>query len=355
MVKTYNITKTVYKVSQLISLLRLGELDLNPNFQRRAVWSKGAKSFLIDTIIRGLPIPVLLFREKRTDIGSLKSVMEIIDGQQRIRAVISYVSPGLLPNYNLAKDAFRILPSHNDELKNKDFESLGSEIRQRILDYQFNVNIFSSEVSDQEIYEMFSRLNSTGYSLNYQELRNSKYFGALKTLVYRLGAQQLERWRDWHVFSEDDISRMKETELVSEFVLMMFSGITTKKQRDLDNMYEDKDEEFAEAKEVEKRFEVVMDTIDEYFGKEIGNTPLSRRTFFYVLYAYIYDLRFGLKSALKRKNPEQISSKVVREIKERAEKVKEAKAPQEVVEIAGRRTTDIATRKRLLSYLMTGK
>ena len=39
------------------------ELFLQPKFQRRNVWSDKARSYLIDTIIRGKPIPKIYMRQ----------------------------------------------------------------------------------------------------------------------------------------------------------------------------------------------------------------------------------------------------------------------------------------------------
>ncbi len=39
-------------------------LELNPRFQRRSVWSPNAKSYLMDTILRGKPMPKIFIRQK---------------------------------------------------------------------------------------------------------------------------------------------------------------------------------------------------------------------------------------------------------------------------------------------------
>jgi hypothetical protein len=59
-----NIIQTVYKVSDFISWQRNGSLEISPSFQRRPVWPKPAKSYLIDTIVRGFPVPIIFIREK---------------------------------------------------------------------------------------------------------------------------------------------------------------------------------------------------------------------------------------------------------------------------------------------------
>ena len=42
------------------------ELILAPEFQRRKVWSEKAKSYLVDTILKGFPIPGIYIRQKIT-------------------------------------------------------------------------------------------------------------------------------------------------------------------------------------------------------------------------------------------------------------------------------------------------
>jgi hypothetical protein len=55
------------------------ELVLTPKFQRRDVWSDKARSYLMDTIVRGKPIPKIYMRQ---DINpkSRRSRREIVDG-----------------------------------------------------------------------------------------------------------------------------------------------------------------------------------------------------------------------------------------------------------------------------------
>ena len=91
-----NIAKTLYKVSDFLSWQRAGTLELSPNFQRRPVWQPSAKSYFVDTVARGLPVPIIFIREI-TDINSYEPKREIVDGQQRIRTLLSYIDHNCLP------------------------------------------------------------------------------------------------------------------------------------------------------------------------------------------------------------------------------------------------------------------
>lgn len=93
-----NIAKTVYKVSDFLSWQRTNALALSPSFQRRSVWPRAAKSFLIDTVVRGLPMPIIILREQ-TNLETLEPLREVVDGQQRLRTMISFIEPELLKDF----------------------------------------------------------------------------------------------------------------------------------------------------------------------------------------------------------------------------------------------------------------
>src|ERR1700730_15937494 len=113
----------VYRINDVAGWHDRRELRLAPEFQRRQVWSPRGKSFLIDSIVRGLPVPqffireIVLPREKRT-------VREVVDGQQRLTKVLEY----------LAGD-FSILPMHNTQYGSLTFEELPEDAQKEILSF----------------------------------------------------------------------------------------------------------------------------------------------------------------------------------------------------------------------------
>jgi hypothetical protein len=117
------------------------------------VWPRGAKSFLIDTILRGIPMPIVFLRE-RTNLKALEPQREVVDGQQRLRTIISFVQPELLADFNEQRDAFTIDEAHNADLAGKSFAELPSGLRQRILDYDFSVHILPSDTEDREVLQI---------------------------------------------------------------------------------------------------------------------------------------------------------------------------------------------------------
>src|SRR5665647_3509530 len=79
-----NFGSRVFSVNDYREWAASGQLVLSPQFQRRVVWTDTARSYLMDTIIRGKPIPKIFLRQ-RIDLASGQSIREVVDGQQRLR------------------------------------------------------------------------------------------------------------------------------------------------------------------------------------------------------------------------------------------------------------------------------
>lgn len=350
--KTLDISKTNYKVSDFLTWQKAGTLVLSPSFQRRPVWDPGAKSYLIDTVVRGLPMPIIFLREQKSSLSTFEPKREVVDGQQRIRTLVSYIAPKFIKDLNPDRDIFTVKRSHNKELFGKQFAELPDDVQQAILDYEFSVHILPSNTDDRQVLEIFARMNATGVKLNDQELRNAKYYGEFKTSMYRIASEQLNRWRNWKIFTENNIARMEEVELTSEFAILILKGLTGKTQASIGRIYNDKDAEYPECIEVERRFRIIMETIDNTLGDGLKYIPFSKKTLFYSLFAFIYHCQFGLKSSIEKVNAKSISNDVIAQIKLIAKRLEDKTAPESILDAATRRTTNIDSRRALFNYLI---
>jgi hypothetical protein len=349
--KFWEIEKTTYKISDFVSWQRAGTLELSPSFQRRPVWKSGAKSYLVDSVVRALPMPIIFLRDRKVDLSKLEPTREVVDGQQRIRTLLGYIDKSLLKDFNPAMDEFVVLPEHNSELADKTFKELDDDIRQQILGYQFSVHVLPASSDDREVLEIFARMNSTGVKLNPQELRNAEYFGRFKTDMYRLATEQLYRWREWKVFTEFNIARMDEVELTSELVLLILKGLSQKTQKAIDKAYATYDVTFPERNEAVRRFRTVMDSIANKLGPEISGLAFRGRPLFYDLFAYFYDLQFGLGTSMSKGKPKSISGAQIERVRVVSEKISRQTAPEAVLNAVARRTTHLASRRAIVKYL----
>src|SRR5258708_6603749 len=148
-----------------------GELVLAPKFQRREGWSDKARSYLIDTIIRGKPIPKIYMRQD-VNPATRRTIREIVDGQQRLRTVLSFL-----------KDGFKISKTHNEDFGGCYFSGLDKDTQRDVLKYEFVVDLLQ-DMPDKDVHDVFARINTYACSLKNQELRNAKWFGDFKTSVY---------------------------------------------------------------------------------------------------------------------------------------------------------------------------
>jgi hypothetical protein len=347
------IQKTFYKVADFISWTKKKGLILSPYFQRRPVWNKGAKSYLMDTIYKGLPIPIIFLRDRGIDKKTYEPIREVIDGQQRLRTIISFIAPDLLQDFKSASDDFLVNKTHNIDLAGKKFTELDEYSQDRILNYEFNVHILPSNVDDRDVIQIFRRMNSTNYTLKKQELLNAQFFGEFKTSQYNLAAEQLERWRGWKTFTEDEIARMQEVELTSELSISIIEGsILGKSSAQIENYYKRKDEKYDEREEVEKR---IRDTLNFIYQNFLGNKNdfvFFKKTIFYTFFIACYDLLYGLNaSSTMPKIANKIAQTTVNDLKVKGDRIRERTAPSNVLEATDRRTTNPKERKDLFNYL----
>jgi len=344
------IAKTVYKISDFISWQRSSSLVLSPSFQRRAVWPKAAKSLLIDTVVRGLPMPIIFLRE-RTDLQTLEPIREVVDGQQRLRTLLSFIEPKSLRDFEENRDSFVVKKTHNEGIAGKTFHQLEAETRKQILNYDFSVHVLSSDTEDREVLQIFARMNSSGVKLNRQELRNAEFFGEFKKLAYSLAYEQLDRWRSWKVFSEEGIARMLEVEETSEFIRFMFGGVQANSQDALDRLYKDNEEEFPQKVEVTRRFRAVMDRIDETVSAQFKSSAFSRRPLFNTLFTFYYDLIYGLGSQLTKGRAESLPPEVTTVVAKASEQILHGKLSEELAKVLRGATANKQSRIARLNYL----
>jgi len=275
--------RSVYTPQDFRQWRETSSLELTPKFQRRGVWTTGARSFFIDSLLRQMPIPPLYIRVSQSD-DRKRSVRQVIDGQQRIACVLDFLD-----------GKFRLSRSLSGPWAGKTFDELSQGEQESITTYNLSSELFHG-ISDAEVLSIFARLNTYSVPLNAQELRNGKFFGLFKQSVYDLAHEHIEFWRRHGIFSERSIARMLEVELTSELLIAQVAGMQDKK-KSIDLFYQEYDERFSERTNNERRFRGVIDDMNETFSEGLKDTEFSRVPLFYTLFCAIYHFRFGLPGA----------------------------------------------------------
>lgn len=339
-------TKTVFTIANFLDWQRTGSLQLKPTFQRREVWSSKAKSLFIDSVVRGLPVPIIFLRS-RQDIKKLKSTFEVVDGQQRLRTLFSFIDPSVLSDYDRHRDDFTVLKVHNKELARRTFSDLQDEIKQAILGYELSTHVLPPDTSDEVVLRIFARMNSTGSKLNHQEIRNSQYFGALKTLCYELAVEALPLWRKWAIFDDNDFARMQEVETTSDLLVSMMEGIQGKTQAKLDKYYREFDDDLPGFDVLSSRFQRVLTAIEDEVGDDLAATAFRRVALFYSLFLAVYDRMYGLEGDYRKRGTARALPSDFRERLIKLNRMIEAgRLPSTVEDAVVKATTDKDRRKR---------
>tara|TARA_R110002049_G_scaffold189736_1_gene358338 strand:- start:1057 stop:2112 length:1056 start_codon:yes stop_codon:yes gene_type:complete len=342
--------KAVYTPNDFLTWDETGVLELSPKFQRRSVWQRVAQSFFIDTILRGMVAPPIYLRNKQ-DLNVRRVIREVVDGQQRIRTVLSYL-----------RDEFSISQTVNATWSKKRFSQLSEDQQERIMSFSIPVEIFSG-ISDQEVLEVFCRLNLNSVPLNKQEKRNGQYFGPFKQQSFGLAISYLDFWRQHKLFTEQSIARMKEVELTSELLIAGIDGMQDKKST-IDDYYENYEEKYPNSKVNEKQFKQTMEEISEAFETELASSQFHRPPLFYTLYCVVFHHMFGLPNA-QRSTPRRRLTLAKREslreavielstVISRSKSATETRIPKKYAQfvIACQRSTDaIAQRKERFNTL----
>jgi uncharacterized protein with ParB-like and HNH nuclease domain len=93
------------KVRDVLDLKSQQMLVVNPEYQRGVVWTQAQKKKLVDSVLRGYPLPLIYFHHIKQTAGKLVSERyEVIDGQQRINALSEY-HEGAFKLFDPEKDA----------------------------------------------------------------------------------------------------------------------------------------------------------------------------------------------------------------------------------------------------------
>jgi len=273
-----NFDTRTYSIADFIEWDKNGFLELSPDFQRRSVWTDKAKSYLIDTILRGKPMPKIIITQR---LEGAKNIRVVVDGQQRLRAILGY--------YN---GDFKISKAHNKDLSNYTYQTLPDGLDKEFLKYELGVDLLF-DTPYPEILDIFARINSYTVKLQPQEIFNARYLGFFKQTVYNLGFRYVNYFVESGILSKSNVTRMAEAELAADLLVSLLDKVQTNKT--IENFYKIYEDEQGELEKCEMHFNVIMSYIGAiYSAQELKNTNFSRIQLFYSLFTAIGHLLYGV-------------------------------------------------------------
>lgn len=244
----FDLSSTTFTIADYCGMLNRKEIRINREYQRSGkVWPPAARSFLIETILLGYPMPKLSLHQI-TDIKTRKTVREIVDGQQRTNAIKAFFDGELRLSRTIELD----------EASGKYYDDLSDELKSAFISYPVSVDIFTGASSDQ-IREVFRRINSYTVPLNPEEQRHATYQGEMKWFIYELSHEYDESMLRIGAFTQGRLVRMADAKLYAEITHALMHGITTTKSPNLKTLYSDSDKKFELRSEIKARFDLAID------------------------------------------------------------------------------------------------
>lgn len=231
-------------------------LNLEPPYQRRSVWNQSYKNDFIDTVLLQFPAPAIFLYEEVSPEGT--SLYQVVDGKQRLTAVFEFAS-GVFP---VSED------SPVTHLRGKYFEQLSRDEKTGFWTYQFPVEYLPTN-DETVINTIFQRINKNTARLTRQELRHARFNGLFITAVEELADYLFQTLPEGFPRIEGQSRKqMKDVEMVANLLLALETGIRGYSQDELDEAFSDRDDVWAEAASVRKRF---IDTANCL--RQLSSTP----------------------------------------------------------------------------------
>ncbi len=148
-----------------------GQIDLDPEFQRRSVWNNKSKSAFIESIFLNIPIPQILLAARKNKRNSYI----VLDGKQRLLTIKQFIDGRFENGRPFRLFGLRVL----EELNGKTWKNIedDGDWRDRFLNTTQRTTVLRGYRSESALYEIFYRLNSGSVKLSPMELRMSLYPG----------------------------------------------------------------------------------------------------------------------------------------------------------------------------------
>lgn len=311
-------------VSDLRNKLDRGEIIPDPEWQRGYIWKQKDEILLIDSILRGIPIPKFYLTEEY-DEEKQASIHYVVDGQQRIVAIHKFLN-----------NKFSI------EIEDKEyfFKDLNAEMQKKIVNYKLNGHLIR-DYTPQNVSFLFGRLNRTGIRLTNMEEWNSKFYNTnILTLVkdiqekifnipykWNYDEKEFKRGKDSYIgtiYTEENMKRMLPADDIVDLCNCLYKNKVEGGGKSVLKDFLEKNETISQrdSQNIKSKFSKTINNIVKIFSKQdLEACAFSKRTHFISLYLAI---AFTIPQYYILKDPNYLKNELLSFIEKQPKKYQES-------------------------------
>lgn len=269
-------------INELLLIFRNRQMNLEPGFQRKSVWTYMDRRRLVQSILANYPVPCI-FLYQRNHRGRI--VYDVIDGKQRLETILMFTGTG-----RFHRDWFDVKLDLGDGPQWYNWTELRRDhnARHQFETYKIQTVEVTGDLGD--IVDLFVRINSTGKRLTSGEKRHAKFYNSpfLKEAERLVGKFQ-KRLLHQKILSQAQIDRMKGTELFAELLMSIHSGGPINKKTSLDRAIGNDSVNGNTLHRLSKEFVATMNLLKRMFS-DLRHTRFHNTVDFYTLFMLVWEM-----------------------------------------------------------------
>lgn len=202
------IVRQTWSISEIYQKIKERKLILDPDYQRRAIWSNDKKTAFIESLYMEIMIPPIYVVEIPNEDILEETKYEVVDGKQRLTAIMDFIKGTLKLNE-------RNLEYYADIFGGKTFaeiREISSEKTSEMLSSILDIYVITANSPEFTKYDIFARLNRGAEKLKVNEIRRAIYKSKVTSWITDYVNQSLSVKKEEYesIFTPNDIKRYED-------------------------------------------------------------------------------------------------------------------------------------------------
>lgn len=207
------IVRQTWSILEIYQKIKENNLVLTPDYQRSIVWKNDKKTAFIESLYMEIMIPPIYVVEMPGEDLLSANKYEVVDGKQRLTAIMEFVSGKL----ELSKKSLEYYADIFGGKSFSDIKEAYTEKTTQMLSSILDIYVITSNSPEFTKYDIFARLNKGAEPLRVNEIRRAIYHSNVTSAISayiekHIGKDALPELSNEYkkYFSQSDIKRFED-------------------------------------------------------------------------------------------------------------------------------------------------